>query len=68
MELLQEAVQADEGPGGGGLGGQQGGGMDPAALALLEELRERQAMVASGELDLERSFDDFRVVVGENGL
>jgi hypothetical protein len=65
MELLQEAVQADEGLGGGPGGG---GPLDPSSLALLEELRERQAMVASGELDLERSFDDFRVVVGENGL
>jgi hypothetical protein len=42
--------------------------MDEGGRLLLEELRERQQMVAEGLIDLERSFDDFRVVVGESGL
>lgn len=27
-----------------------------------------QALVAAGHLDLERSFDDFRIVIGDNSL
>lgn len=42
--------------------------MDEGARALLEEMRERQAAIASGEFDLENSFDDFRVVLGEGAL
>ena len=40
----------------------------PGAAALLEALRERQALVAGGALDLEASFDDFRLVVGDATL
>lgn len=40
----------------------------PGAAALLEALRERQALVAEGAIDLERSFDDFRLVVGDGTL
>ena len=33
---------------------------------LIDEMRERQAMVSSGEIDLETSMDDFRLVVGDS--
>lgn len=35
------------------------------AAVLLEELRERQAMMASGQWDPERNFDDFRLVLDD---
>ncbi|KAF8059443.1 hypothetical protein HT031_005248 [Scenedesmus sp. PABB004] len=39
--------------------------LGPEAAALLEELRDRQAALSGGELDLERGFDDFRLVLGD---
>lgn len=33
---------------------------------LIEEIQERQALVSEGLLDLENSFDDFRVVLGDD--
>lgn len=42
--------------------------LDEDARGLLEELRERQAMIVDGSFDLEKSFDDFRLVVGEGTL
>lgn len=39
--------------------------MDDDAQDLLADLLDRQRMVASGELDLERGFDDFRIVLGD---
>lgn len=38
------------------------------AAAILEDLRERQAMMVSGQWDIERSFDDFRLVIGDATL
>ena len=35
---------------------------------ILEDLRERQAMVSAGLINLETSFDDFRVVIGDGTL
>jgi hypothetical protein len=43
------------------------GGIDPTTY-LVEELRERMELVASGQFDLENSFDDFRVVVGDGSM
>jgi hypothetical protein len=39
--------------------------LGPEAALLLEELRERQALMASGQWDPERNFDDFRLVLGD---
>lgn len=39
--------------------------LGPEAAVLLEELRERQAMMSSGQWDPERNFDDFRLVLGD---
>jgi hypothetical protein len=39
--------------------------LGPEAAALLEELQERQALMASGQWDPERHFDDFRLVLGD---
>lgn len=61
MELLQEAVQADDIL-------PSYGDMDQRTKLLMEDIWERQRMIASGEFDLENSFDDFRVVIGENML
>ena len=60
-QLLKEAVEADEPV----VGCDE---MDPGAREILEDLRERQAMVAAGMIDLETSFDDFRVVIGDGTL
>ncbi|KIZ07853.1 hypothetical protein MNEG_0106 [Monoraphidium neglectum] len=63
-ELLHEAVHNED-------DARWGPGVDdagPEAQLLLEELLERQRMVADGSFDLERSFDDFRMVVGDNTL
>lgn len=38
--------------------------MDGDARDLFDELLERYGMIARGELDLDRDFDDFRLVVG----
>lgn len=38
------------------------------AAALLEELRERQEMLVSGEWNLESCIDDFRLVIGDATL
>jgi hypothetical protein len=35
---------------------------------IFDDLRERQAMVSAGWIDLENSFDDFRVVIGDGTL
>ncbi len=59
--MLQEAVEADEGT-------VPYDEMDEGARGLLEELLERQAMIADGSFDLENSFDDFRVAIGEGSL
>lgn len=40
----------------------------PGASELLESLLERQRLIAEGCFDLENSFDDFRLVVGDNTL
>ncbi len=67
LQILQEAVQCSNAD-----------ACEDAAMAstdvqrqaalLVEQLRERQSMVASGQLDLENGFDDFRVVLGDAGL
>lgn len=63
-QILQEAVHCDDdarhGPSVDELG--------PEAALLLEELRERQELVASGQLDLEHGFDDFRLAIGDASL
>ena len=59
--MLKEAVEADE----PSVGYDD---MDEGAREIYEDLRERQAMVSCGMLDLERSFDDFRVVIGDGTL
>ncbi|KAI8476007.1 MAG: hypothetical protein J3K34DRAFT_402638 [Monoraphidium minutum] len=63
-ELLYEAVH-NEDDARWGPGVEEAG---PGAVALLEELMERQRMIAEGSFDLERSFDDFRMVVGDATL
>jgi hypothetical protein len=83
LELLREAVDADETPadaaaldaaaavGGSGGGSGEGNGdghSHSGAAELARQLRERQALVASGELDLEHGFDDFRLVLSDEGL
>ncbi|GLC42114.1 hypothetical protein PLESTM_001292900 [Pleodorina starrii] len=60
-EVLREAVEADEPV-------LPYDSMDESSRLLLEELLERQSMVADGSFDLEKSFDDFRLVVGDNTL
>lgn len=60
-QLLKEAVEADE----PSVGYDD---MDEGAREIYEDLRERQAMVSCGMIDLERSFDDFRVVIGDGTL
>ncbi|GAX80713.1 hypothetical protein CEUSTIGMA_g8148.t1 [Chlamydomonas eustigma] len=61
MELLKEAVEADEPV-------VSYDDMDVDAREIFEDLRERQAMVSAGWIDLENSFDDFRVVIGDGTL
>ena len=39
-----------------------------ACREILEDLRERQALVSAGVINLETSFDDFRVVIGDGTL
>jgi len=82
LELLREAVQAEEtkadaaaldaaaaaAPDAPGEDGGRGGGGGGGAGELLRQLRERQALVASGELDLRHGFDDFRLVLSDDGL
>lgn len=60
-ELLQDAVNADEPH-------TSYDDMDESAKELLESIVERQAYVNSGMLDLENSFDDFRIVLSEESL
>ena len=78
-ELLHEAVHNEDDAlvirgGGGARGGGSGSGAPsleeagPEARQLLEALLERQRLVAEGAFDLERSFDDFRLVVGDATL
>jgi hypothetical protein len=61
-QILQEAVENndDDAPGVDELGAD--------AAALLEELRERQEMLVSGEWNLESCIDDFRLVIGDATL
>ncbi|KAG1659791.1 hypothetical protein FOA52_015892 [Chlamydomonas sp. UWO 241] len=61
VELLREAVDADEPTVGCD-------DLDDGARQILDELRERQALVAAGWLDLETSFDDYRLVIGDATL
>jgi hypothetical protein len=82
LELLREAVDAEETRadaaaldaaaaverGGGGGDGDRGGGGGGGAAELVRQLRERQELVASGALDLEHGFDDFRLVLSDDGL
>eukprot|EP00879_Flechtneria_rotunda_P012144 GHRR01012684.1.p1 GENE.GHRR01012684.1~~GHRR01012684.1.p1 ORF type:complete len:1253 (+),score=503.45 GHRR01012684.1:202-3960(+) len=42
--------------------------LGPEAALLLEELRERQELMVSGQWDIERHFDDFRLVIGDATL
>ncbi|GBF95290.1 hypothetical protein Rsub_08321 [Raphidocelis subcapitata] len=65
-ELLHEAVHNEDDARAPGGGGAEAAG--PEAAALLGELLERQRLVAEGALDLETSFDDFRLVVGDASL
>jgi hypothetical protein len=60
LQLLKEAVEADE----GGAEPREAE-LAPEARALLGELRRRQALVAGGELSLEDGFDDFRIGLSE---
>lgn len=64
MQVLQEAISNDDdarcGPTVDELG--------PEAALLYEELRERQELMVSGQWDIENSFDDFRLVIGDNTL
>ncbi|CAG9466502.1 unnamed protein product [Pedinophyceae sp. YPF-701] len=59
LEILQEMVDADEPV-------QSYDELDPEAQDIVDQLRERQALVAAGHIDLERSFDDFRLVLGDD--
>ena len=61
MEIIQESVESDE-------PAIRYDDMDTRSKELVEEIRERQQMVHDGLIDLEQSFDDFRIVVGENSL
>jgi uncharacterized membrane protein YgcG len=69
-----DAAAMGSGGGGGGGGGEEGeeGGDGKSggggAAELLRQLRERQELVASGALDLEHGFDDFRLVLSDEGL
>jgi len=56
-QVLTEVVGADDPP-------LREDELDEGARELLRDMRERQAMVASGEIDLEASFDDFQIAVG----
>ena len=58
QRVLQELVEADEPV-------RSYDELEPRARELVDELRERQAAVVRGELDLEGGFDDFRVVLGD---
>lgn len=64
MQVLQEAVSNEDdarcSPSVDQLG--------PEAALLYEELRERQELMVSGQWDIENSFDDFRLVIGDNTL
>jgi hypothetical protein len=60
-EILREAVDADEPL-------TPYDDLDERAKDLIEDIQERQRMIQTGEFDLENSFDDFRVVIGERGL
>jgi hypothetical protein len=64
LQILTEAVQCEEDAAQGPSLDQMG----PEAAVLWEDLQERAAMVASGELDLQHGFDDFRIVIGDNTL
>lgn len=60
-QVLREAVEADEPVA-------PYESLDESARLVLEELQERQALVSEGHLDLETSFDDFRIVLGDNTM
>jgi hypothetical protein len=57
-EVLQELVDADEPH-------QSYDEISVESKMLIEEIRERQAMVTQGLFDLENSFDDFRISLGD---
>lgn len=58
-DVLQGLVNADE-------PSQSYDEMDEEARMLLEQLRDRQAMLSQGVIDLENGFDDFRLSIGNN--
>ena len=60
-QLLQEAVDADEPV-------VPYDKLDQGAKQIISDVMQRQALVASGALDLENGLDDFRVVLGKSGL
>ena len=64
LQILKDAVDCEE----DALEGPSLDELGPEAQLLLEELRERQELVVSGQLDLERSFDDFRIAIGDDTL
>jgi hypothetical protein len=61
LEILKEAVEADDPEA-------AAAELGPEARELVEALRERQALVNAGMIDLENRFDDFRIVLGEESL
>jgi hypothetical protein len=64
MQVLQEAINND----GDDCSAPSIDQLGPEAALLLEELRERQQLMVSGQWDINNSFDDFRLVIGDNTL
>lgn len=60
-DLLKDAVDADEPH-------VSYDDMDESAKDLLDSMLERQAYINAGMLDLENSFDDFRIVLSDSSL
>jgi len=60
-DILKDAVDADEPH-------VSYDDMDESAKDLLDSMLERQAYINAGMLDLENSFDDFRIVLSDSSL
>ena len=58
-QILKEMMAADD-------PAQAYDDLSESAKDIVDEMRERQAMVASGEINLETSMDDYRLVLGDN--
>uniref|UniRef100_A0A061RC05 Uncharacterized protein n=1 Tax=Tetraselmis sp. GSL018 TaxID=582737 RepID=A0A061RC05_9CHLO len=59
FEMLKEMVAAEDEV-------QAYDDIPPESKRLIEEIRERQAMISEGLIDLENGFDDFRIAVGDD--